>query len=246
MQQPPDARLNDEVPLAGLTVLVVEDDPAAARDVLAEISSLGAHGLHAETVQSARRLYAENQIDLIVLDRMLADSEDGLVLLSWFKELETPAPGVLVASRLSTIDDHIHGLELGADDYINKPFDMRALAARLKALARRVDAKRSPKTVLIWGGLEIRTLNERALWNEEAIDLRPQSFKVLHALALHKGDYVSREALWRAVWPENKNLPPQDPVINTAINRLRTGLNKLENGPGIISEDLGYRLVIKE
>lgn len=246
MQISPDNQHNDEAPLQGMTVLVVEDDLAAAREVLAQIASLGARGIHAETVQDARALYAENDVDLIILDRMLADHEDGLALLSWFKELEAPAPGVLVASRLSTTDDHIRGLELGADDYINKPFEMRELAARLKALARRVDATRSPKTVLIWGDLELRTLNERALWNGGTIELRPQSFKVLHALALHKGDYVSREALWRAVWPENKNLPPQDPVINTAINRLRTGINKTTDGLEIVSEDLGYRLVIGE
>lgn len=246
MQQSPDDRHDDEAPLVGITVLLVEDEASMAQDALAEIAALGARGLHADTVQGARALYAENDVDLIILDRMLADSEDGLALLSWFKALEAPAPGVLVASRLSTTDDHIRGLELGADDYINKPFEMRELAARLKALARRVDATRSPKTVLIWGDLELRTLNERALWNGGTIELRPQSFKVLHALALHKGDYVSREALWRAVWPENKNLPPQDPVINTAINRLRTGLNKATGCIEIVSEDLGYRLVIKE
>jgi DNA-binding response OmpR family regulator len=242
----PAADPSNDAPLRGMTVLVVEDEPAAAREALAEIASLGASGLRAETVKGARALYADNDIDLIVLDRMLADSEDGLALLSWFKELEAPAPGVLVASRLSTADDHIRGLDLGADDYIDKPFDMRELAARLKALARRVDATRSPKTVLIWGDLELRTLNGRALWKGEAIELRPQAFKLLHALALHKGEYISREALWRAVWPEYKNLNVQDPVINTAINRLRKSMSGIENGPQILSENLGYRLRLKE
>ena len=233
-------------PLEGATVLIVEDEAKDAAVVRKEVEALCGRALHADTAQGARALFAEHAIDLIVLDRMLADSEDGLALLNWFRELEAPTPRVLVASRLSTSDDHILGLELGADDYINKPFDPRELAARLKALMRRASAMRSPKSVHIWGALEIRTLNEIALWEGERIAIRPQSFAILNALSSIKGEYMSREALWRMVWPENKNLPPQDPVINTAINRLRTSLNKLENGPGIVSEELGYRLVIEE
>ena len=232
--------------LSGATVLVVEDDLEDAHLVLHEVSALGGRGLHADCVQSARALIVENTIDLIVLDRMLADGEDGLTLLSWFQELEAPAPAVLVASRLSTSDDHILGLELGADDYINKPFDPRELAARLKALMRRAAAARSPKSVQIWGDLEIRTLNKVALWKDEPISMRPQSFAAFSFLALHKGDYVSREALWRAVWDKYKNLPPQNTVINNEISRLRGSLNGLEGGPKIVSENLGYRLVIDD
>ena len=246
MQKPPNSSQNDHAPLAGMTVLIVEDEEAIAQEALGEVDDLGARGLHTDTVQGARALYAQNQIDLIILDRILADSEDGLSLLAWLRELETPAPGVLVASRLATADDHIRGLDLGADDYIDKPFDKRELAARLRALARRVKATRSPKTVLIWGDLEIRILSECALWKGEMIELRPQSLSVLHALVLHRGEFMSREALWRAVWPQNKNLPPQDQVITMAIKRLRDSLDLVVGGPTIISEKLGYRLRLGE
>lgn len=227
-------------------VLVVEDDKDDADLVVQQIEEVGANALHADTVQGARAILSSKDVDLIVLDRMLADSEPGLQLLAWFQEIEVAAPPVLIASRLSSSDDRILGLESGADDYIDKPFDPRELGARIKALLRRADTLRSPMSVIVWGPLEVRTLNKVALWNGEPIAMRPQSFAVLNMLVGLKGEYLSRAALWREVWKKNKCLPPQDTVINTEISRLRSSLRALENGPRIIAEDLGFRLAIDE
>lgn len=232
--------------LHGVTVLVVEDEQRDADRVIQVVKSLGGQSLHTASLQGARHLISEHQVDLIVLDRMLAGGEHGLDLLSWFRQIEAPVPQVLVASRLATSDDHILGLDSGADDYINKPFDPRELAARIRALQRRADSIRSPVSVLVWGKLEIRTLNEVALWDGDRINLRPQSFSVLSMLANLKGEYLSREALWREVWKKNKFLPPQDTVINTEISRLRGSLKALPDGPQVIAEDLGFRLVIED
>ena len=240
-----DSNTDEPRALQGCTVLIVEDDDADARSAADAVKMLGGASLRVDTVQSARAAIADGDINLVILDRMLADSEDGLALLQWFRDVEMHPPGVLGASRLTTTDDHIRGLDLGADDYVNKPYERRALAARLRALRRRTEAVRAPQSVRIWGGLEMRTLNGVALWRGEKIDLRPQSFKVLDFLALHRGDHVSREALWRGVWVEYKNLPPQDTVINTAINRLRKSLNAFDKPAQIVSEDLGYRLVVE-
>ncbi len=230
----------------GVTVLVVEDEAKDADLVLDRVNALGGRSLHTDTVQGARHLLAEHEVDLIVLDRMLAGGEHGLDLLEWFRDIETQPPQVLVASRLATSDDHILGLDLGADDYIDKPFDPRELVARMKALLRRADSIRSPLSVLIWGPLEVRTLNEVALWHGEKITLRPQSFAVLSMLTRLKGEYLSREALWREVWKKNKYLPPQDTVINTEVSRLRSSLKVLPEGPRVVAEDLGFRLEIDE
>ncbi len=228
----------------GVTVLVVEDEAKDAEVVLDRVNALGGQCLHTDTVHGAQRLLIEHEVDLIVLDRMLAGGERGLDLLEWFRDIETTAPQVLITSRLATSDDHILGLDLGADDYIDKPFDPRELVARMKALLRRADSIRSPMSVLIWGPLEVRTLNEVALWHGEKISLRPQSFAVLSMLTRLKGEYLSREALWREVWKKNKYLPPQDTVINTEISRLRSSLKVLPNGPRVVAEDLGLRLEI--
>ena len=232
--------------LEGVKVLVVEDETVDADLVIRQIEALGGGALHTDTVQGAREYLADHSIDLVVLDRMLAGSENGFELLKWFSEIEVAAPPVLITSRLATSDDHILGLELGADDYIDKPFDPRELTARLRALLRRADAMRSPMSVQVWGALEIRSLNEVALWNGEKIALRPQSFAVLKTLASLKGEYLSRRALWGEVWKKNKFLPPQDTVINTEISRLRSSLKVLPNGPRVVAEDLGFRLVIED
>lgn len=227
-----------------LKVLIVEDDPPIADQVMQEVASLGWESTTVETVQAARAQFANIAFDLVVLDRMLGDSEDGLALISWFNDLESTVPGILVASRLGTVQDHILALDLGADDYINKPYDLEELNARLRALARRMRGKRAPESVDVWENLEIRTMNRTALWNGQLIPLRPQSFDILKVLVSLEGEYVSREVLWRSVWRSYKNLPPQDTVINTALSRLRGNLSNLTGVPLIINNRLGYRLAI--
>jgi len=225
-----------------LSVLIVEDESPAAEIVVQQVTSLGWEYDVVGTVQAARARFADVAFDIVVLDRMLDDQEDGLNLLTWFKELESAAPGVLVASRLGTASDHVEALDLGADDYINKPYDAEVLNARLRALARRLTGRRAPESVDLWEDLEIRVMNRSALWKGEQIPMRPQSFDVLQVLVASKGEYVSRETLWHSVWKSYKNLPPQDTVINTAISRLRGNLASAADAPIVESDRLGYRV----
>lgn len=229
----------------GLTVLVVEDDAPLVARVAAAVAELGWRSVHAATVAGARELLAGRPIDLIYLDRMLADGADGLDLLEWFRDHEGAVPGTLVASRLSTPADHVRGLDLGADDYIDKPFDDAELKARLRALARRVANVRAPQSVLVWGKLEIRTLARVALWSGARIDLSSQPFDVLRTLAVHRGEWVSNETLWREVWPSQIRTGVRKPVLHNCVKRLRQSLESCAAGPSIESAArLGYRLVV--
>jgi len=229
-----------------LSALVVEDDSAIAARVARLVEGLGWRAIVVETAAAARAALAREPVDLIYLDRMLADGEDGLKLLAWFRALEGPMPGTLVASRLSTPADHVLGLDEGADDYIDKPFDDEELSARLRALARRVRNVRAPQSVLVWGRLEVRTLNRVALWDDRRIDMMPLTFSLLHTLAAARGEWVSRQALWRAAWPDQASVAPRDYVINVAIRRLREALAGCSDGPQIeTGERLGYRLVVQ-
>ncbi|MEE4281787.1 MAG: response regulator transcription factor [Pseudomonadales bacterium] len=228
--------------LQPFNVLIVEDDVADAARVIAQVEKLGWSHNVVKTVQAARAAFSNTAYDLVVLDRMLDDAEEGLALLNWFKALESATPGVLVASRLGSPTDHVEALDLGADDYINKPYDGEVLHARLRALARRLSNTRVPESVEVWEDLEIRFMNRSALWQGEQIKLRPQSFDVLAVLVASKGEYVSRETLWHQVWASYKNLPPQDTVLNTAISRLRRAFTSVENAPNVEADRLGYRL----
>lgn len=227
-------------------MLIVEDDEAIASVMTIEAQGLGYEVIGVDTVDGAKRSSAAQLPDLVVLDRMLADGTDGLDYIKWLNALEGSRPGILVASRLGTVDDHILGLELGADDYINKPFEPAELRARIRAVARRVSTNRAPNSVLIFETLEIWKLSGIALINNQPLDLRPQIFSLLYAITSRQGEWVSRKALWHEVWPLYRNLPPQDTIINTAISRLRRALETAEGAPSILSENLGYRLVVKQ
>ncbi|WP_206992891.1 response regulator transcription factor [Hyphomonas sp. KY3] len=224
-------------------LLIVEDDKTIASAMAAVAIELGYQVRFAETLDEAKGVTATTLPELVILDRMLADGSEGLDYIAWLDALEGKRPGILVASRLTSVSDHVLGLEAGADDYINKPFDPKELRARLRAVARRVETNRAPASVLIFDTLELRKLSGQALINNSPLDLRPQSFALLNAIAERQGEWVSRKALWHEVWTDYKNLPPQDTVINTAISRLRRVLSKAECAPEIVSEDFGYRLV---
>lgn len=227
-------------------LLIVEDDKAMAPAMATVAVELGYQVSFAETLDQAKSVTATILPDLVILDRMLADGSEGLDYIAWLDALEGKRPGILVASRLTSVSDHVLGLEAGADDYINKPFDPKELRARLRAVARRAETSRAPASVLIFDTLEIRKLSGHALINNEPLDLRPQSFALLNAVAERQGEWVSRKALWHEVWTDYKNLSPQDTVINTAISRLRRVLSKAERAPEIVSEDFGYRLVPRD
>lgn len=228
-----------------LTVLVVEDDRPLAAQVFGVIEGLGWRHRHVDTVQAARELLSREPVDLIYIDRMLANGEDGLDLLTWFRDLEDAPPGTLVASRLSGSADHIRGLDQGADDYLDKPFDMDELRARLRALARRVASVRVPESVIVWNRLELRTQNRVAIWAGQRLELMPLTFRLLATLAAHRGEWVSRQSLWRAVWSDQARVAPRDYVINVAIRRLRDALASCENGPLVETGGrLGYRVVM--
>lgn len=228
-----------------VTALIVEDDSALAARVTRVIETLGWRAVIVDSVRAAREVLASEPIDLLYLDRMLADGEDGLNLLDWFRALEDTTPGTLVASRLSSASDHVQGLDQGADDYIDKPFDDDELQARLRALARRVRSVRAPQSVLLWGRLEIRRMNRVALWDGQRIEMMPLTFSLLETLATHRGEWVSRQALWRAVWPDQARVAPRDYVINVAIRRLREALAACADGAHVeTGERLGYRLTV--
>lgn len=229
--------------LSSNKILIVEDDPEMTSLFSDVASELGYQIGVAQTLDKAKQESAEHLPDLVILDRMLADGSDGLGYLEWLNALEGKRPGILVASRLTSVSDHVLGLELGADDYINKPFERDELRARLRAIARRVASIRVPASVIIFDTLEVRTLNRQALVKGTPLALRPQSFSLLNAIAERQGEWVSRKALWHEVWTDYRNLSPQDTVINTAISRLRGVLSSVEGAPEIVSEDLGYRLV---
>jgi DNA-binding response OmpR family regulator len=190
------------------TVLVVEDE-IALRETLAY--NLKKEGYEVEAVEdgraaldSARRLHP----DLIVLDIMLPGLDGFEICRILRKEMTTP---ILMLTARDDEIDRVVGLEVGADDYLTKPFSMRELMARVKAQLRRARliqdemekkhiSESSAHDVLVYDNLAVNRTRREVLLNNEPIQLKPQEYQLLLFFAEHKGQMLSREFILERVW----------------------------------------------
>lgn len=231
-------------PSKPLRILIVEDDPVFAGLHRDAAEAIGATATLCTTLAEATQAARAQAHDIVVLDRVLegGESRDGLSLIHALDEMEL-TPAFLVVSALSGARHRIEGLNRGADDYLAKPFEVEELQARLLALARRIGARGASATILTAGRLELRRLTRSVHWQGKAIPVSEQGFDILIVLAERNGGVASRDALWREVWRDFPNLPPQPNVIEAAIRRLRVALVEVMGRDPIATvRRQGYRL----
>jgi DNA-binding response OmpR family regulator len=198
-------------------VLVVEDERKLAHIVA---SALGAD--HYEVVVAPTgedgffRANAE-VFDLVVLDVMLP-GRSGLEILQALRQRRIQTP-VLILTARDGVDDRVRGLDLGADDYLVKPFALPELLARIRALLRR--GRPADVLRLKAADLEVDLVTRRATRGDRDLDLTPREFELLEYLLRHQDHLVSREMLAREVWKEPRRATPIDNVIDVQIARLR-------------------------
>ena len=198
-------------------MLVVEDERK-----LAHVLSAALEAEHYDVVVAATGedgFYRANAelFDLVVLDLMLP-GRSGLEILQTLRQrhIETP---VLILTARDGIDDRVRGLDLGADDYLVKPFALPELLARIRALLRR--GRPSDVLRLKAADLELDLVARRAVRGERLLDLTSREFDLLEYLLRHQGHHVSREMLARDVWREPRRATPIDNVIDVQMTRLR-------------------------
>jgi two-component system copper resistance phosphate regulon response regulator CusR len=222
-------------------VLIVEDERKLAH-VLA--SALRAERYDVEVAQTGEdgffRASAE-VFDLVVLDLMLP-GRSGLDILQTLRQrhIETP---VLILTARDGIDDRVRGLDLGADDYLVKPFALPELLARIRALLRR--GRPSDVFRLKAADLELDLVTRRAVRGERSLDLTTREFELLEYLLRHHGHLVSREMLAREVWKEPRRATPLDNVIDVQITRLRKKVD-IEGHARLIHTVRGVGFVLRE
>ncbi len=200
-----------------MRVLIVEDEHK-----LAQVIRSGLQAEHYDVVVSPTgedgffRANAE-VFDLVLLDVMLP-GRNGLEILQALRQrrIETP---VLILTARDGVDDRVFGLDLGADDYLVKPFAMPELLARVRALLRR--GRPSDVLRLKAGDLELDLVARRASRGERLLDLTAREFELLEYLLRHQGHLVSREMMARDVWKEPRRATPIDNVIDVQMTRLR-------------------------
>jgi two-component system, OmpR family, copper resistance phosphate regulon response regulator CusR len=222
-------------------VLVVEDERK-----LAHVLSAALEAEHYDVVVAATgedgffRANAE-LFDLVVLDLMLP-GRSGLEILQTLRQrrIETP---VLVLTARDGIDDRVLGLDLGADDYLVKPFALPELLARIRALLRR--GRPSEALRLKAADLELDLVARRVVRGERMIDLTGREFELLEYLVRHQGHLVSREMLARDVWREPRRATPLDNVIDVQMTRLRKKVD-VEGTPRLIHTVRGVGFVLQD
>lgn len=210
-------------------ILVIEDSPDIA-DLLA--LHLGDEGYQVELAQDGRvglRKALEQSYDLVILDLMLPEV-DGLEICRQLRAAPSYTPILMLTAR-STEIDRVVGLELGADDYLTKPFSIRELVARVKALFRRVEAftsqtPSSPSAVIRMGDLVIDAERRKVQIGDRPVELTAKEFDLLLHFARHPGRVYSRAQLLDLVWGYGHD--GYEHTVNSHINRLRA---KIERNP---------------
>ena len=200
-----------------MRILVVEDDKKVARALREGLQAEHYDVRVASTGEEGFFLVNHEVFDLVLLDLMLP-RRDGVEVLTTLRKrgLQTP---VLILTAKDTVDDRVQGLDLGADDYLVKPFAFPELVARIRALLRRGRMDQVLKLQL--DDLEMDLLTRRVTRRGLALDLTAKEFELLEYLLRHQGRVVSREMLARDVWQVAARATPLDNVIDVSIARLR-------------------------
>jgi DNA-binding response OmpR family regulator len=205
------------------TVLVVDDEPIVRDVVVRYLRRDGFATLEAGDGETARRLIETSNPQLVVLDVMLP-GVDGLELCRWIRR-RSELPVILLTAR-GEESDRIVGLELGADDYVTKPFSPRELATRVKTVLRRSSTTTSRSEVVGFGDVELDGTARIAKRGGEPVALTAKEFDLLWFLASHPRRVFSRDQLMERVW--DYTTPVDTGTVTVHIRRLR---EKLERDP---------------
>jgi DNA-binding response OmpR family regulator len=216
-------------PAAMAKVLIVDDEPAIVEAVTYNLRQQGYLPLVAGDADTALRLFREKQPDVLILDVMLP-SGSGFDVCRLIRQSGSSVPILMLTARVSETD-RVHGLETGADDYLIKPFGMRELMARIKALLRRSSTPAAPPAVALISapalGLTIDGEKREARLNDTVVTLSRKEFDLLTLLVSHPGRVFDRQTLLDRVWGEDAYV--DDRTVDVHIRWLR---EKVEPIPG--------------
>jgi DNA-binding response OmpR family regulator len=225
------------------TVLVVDDEEAIAEAVRARLESEGYRVFVAEDGPQAIELHAEHHPDLVVLDLMLPGMDGLEVCKQIQRDGWTP---VLMLTAKAEEADKVVGFAVGADDYLTKPFSLRELASRVKAILRRMERIRSTHDdgPLDRGGMVIDANRRRVSVDGDEVGLTPLEFEILLSLARDPGVVMSRDQLMDRVWGYRDYAGGR--VVESHVARIRRKLHEDGNEPRFIRTVHGVGYAFQE
>lgn len=224
-------------------VLLVEDDLDISALVELHLSDLNCETTAIDRGQKAFEVAKTQSFDLIILDLMLPEM-DGLTICQKLRALEVHTPILMLTAKAEEFDK-VMGLESGADDYMTKPFGIRELIARVKAILRRADMEKETSSrespLIERGKLRIDLSKRQAFLDKKRIELTPKEYALLSLLAGKPGRNFTREELLNLVWGYEFN--GYEHTVNSHMNRLRSKIEVLEDHPEFIKTawGVGYR-----
>ena len=224
-----------------MRILLIEDEADMARYLMAGLAENGYEVRHCDTAQAGLESAYADACDLMIIDRMLPDEQEGLEIVKTLREAGIKTP-ILVLSALASLDERVRGLREGGDDYLAKPFAFPELLARIEALMRRgnpvVDAR-----VLRIADLTLDLRTRRAERAGLPITLQPREFRLLEYLVRNQNQIVTRTMLLESVW--DFHFDPGTNVVDVQISRLRNKIDKGHDLPLLHTiRGVGFRLGI--
>jgi len=201
-----------------LRILVVEDDPLLAESLVRALQQQGYGVGHARRGQDADTALRTHRFDLLLLDIGLPDV-DGFEVLRRLRARSDATP-VLVVTAREAVDERVHGLDLGADDYLTKPFSLSELEARVRALLRR--AKPTLSTRIVVGGLTVDSAARRAKIDGRAVDLTTREWTLLELFLARPGHALSKLTIARTIGDSVAAIAPN--TVEVYVSRLRAKL----------------------
>lgn len=226
------------------SVLIVEDDKDISGLIEIHLKDMGLETMIIDHGGDALEVALKMKFDIILLDVMLP-GKDGLEICRTLRSSGVKTPILMLTARSEEIDK-VLGLEMGADDYLTKPFSVRELTARVKAILRRVELMSTPEKeldaeILYFNELVVDKNKRKVMLFDERIDLTPKEFDLLALMATNPGTSYSRERLLKLIW--GYEFDGYEHTVNSHINRLRVKIEKDLSKPKYIltTWGIGYR-----
>lgn len=232
------------MPLSASKLLLVEDEIRIAEFVIPDLTSAGFHVTHVTDGATGLISILSGEHDLVILDVMLP-VHNGFEVLTKVREMGNSIPVIFLSAR-NELPDRLHGFQIGADDYLPKPFFIEELIARIRAIMARKSGQVTDE--IVTGDLVLNKVSHQASWNGTITQLSQREFSLVECLMRSPNRIFSRQQILKNVWGLSFN--PETNVVDVCIQRIRKKLNrKTRDGqlfPIETIRGVGYRFRLEE